>query len=217
MGNADQQVLEFAAAHRLVVAGQVGSLLGEDPVEAGERLVGLERAGLAASDRVDAAAPAFFRITSAGLRTIGSRLPAPGFDPCYQHALSAGWLWLIASAGRLGSVEGVLSERQMRAEDREGGPEAPFDVRPGEFGGRGEVHYPDLMLFTGSGRVAVELLLAPAGQRDLGAVLRAYGADARVHAVLVLVGDPRVGRLVQSVAGKLELTSLVRVQMARSG
>jgi hypothetical protein len=140
IAEADRRSLEFAAAHRLVEARQVATLLGEKAVDAGERLEGLWRAGLVAGERDGAETPGYFRITGGGLRAIGSRLPVPGFDPRYEHAVGAGWLWLIANAGRFGAFDRVLSERQMRAEDQEQpAPEAPFDVRPGEFGGRSTV------------------------------------------------------------------------------
>lgn len=157
-------------------AGQVASLLGEEPAEAGERLAALETVGLATSDRLGVTSPAVFRITSAGLRAIGSRLSAPGLDPRPERALGVGWLWLVASSGGLGRVDRVLSKLQMQAEDLDGSPEAPFDVCPGEFGGRGRVHYPDLMLLTGAGRVAVELLFEAPAPDEFAAVLRAAGS-----------------------------------------
>jgi hypothetical protein len=78
------------------------------------------------------------------------------------------------------------------------------------------VHYPDLALLTRSGRVVVELVLAAPHTGELEAVLRAYGADARVATVLVLVDSPPVGLLVQAIAVRLELTSFVHVQMTRA-
>lgn len=115
-------------------------------------------------------------------------------------------------------MDRVLSGRQMQAEDRDGSPEAPFDVRPGEFGGQRQVHYADLMLLReAAGRVAVELVLAAPQPDEFAAVLRGYGADARMAGVLLLVNDPWVGRLVQSLAAGLELTAFARVQRALLG
>lgn len=210
----DSRVLEFARAHSVVLADQVVGLLEETGPEVEERLGSLSRAGFLVCDRVGPQGPDCFRITGAGLRAIGSRFAPPGFDPRCRHAVGAGWLWLAAHGGTFGSVEGVVSERQMRVEDREGGADSPFFVQPEQFGGDPERHYADLMLLMRPGRVAVELLMVGPVQRRLEAVLRAYAADARIRAVLYLVVDPRLGRLVQSAAARLELSPLVHVQPA---
>lgn len=210
---ADRRVLGFAATQRVVVVDQVARLLGGGVDGAAEVVGGLVGAGLLARDRAGAGGGGYLRITAAGLEEIGSRLSAPGFEWPAAHAVGVGWLWLMAGAGSFGAVERVLSEPEMRLEDRLGGAGAPFASRS-DSGAR---CFPDLLLLTESGRVPVQLLLVASGGRRLERLFRSYAADARVAAVLCLVVDPRLGRLVQSVAAWLELTALVHVQPVALG
>ncbi len=217
LSESERRVLEFASAHSVVLADQVARLLGAPADEAAEVLAGLTAAGLVAHDRVGGEEPSWFRITGVGLRLLGSRASPPGFDPRWRHAVGAGWLWLVAREGELGGVDRVLSERQMCFEDRNGGADAPFALRPDLFGGGPGVHYPDLVLLVGSTRRAVELLSAAPARRRLEGVLQAYAADARVQAVMFLVADLRLNALIRSVAAGLELSPMVRVQLATLG
>jgi hypothetical protein len=213
--DADRRVLEFASVNRLVSGAQAARLLDLAVEAASERLSRLAGNGSLARGLLGLGEAPWFRITPAGLRAVGSRLAAPGFGPWCRHALGVGWLWLLASEGTFGPVEQVLTEREMKSVDKHDGVEAPFAARPEEFGGAAAPHYPDLMLLTTQGRIAVELLLDAPARGALEAVLRAYAADVRISTVLYLATGPWVGRLVQSVAAELELSAMVRVQPAK--
>jgi hypothetical protein len=205
--------LEFASVHSVVSRDQVARLLGNTTDAAAKQLSTLSADGLLSRERCAVAEASRFRITPAGADVIGSRLATPGFDPRVRHALGVGWLWLMATVGSFGSVDRVLTERQMRWVDCREGSEAPAAPLE-EFGGGPGAHYPNLMLLTKQGRIAVELVLDAPAPRVLEPVLHAYAADVRLSAVLFLVSDPWVGRLVQSVAAWLELSPLVHVQPA---
>jgi hypothetical protein len=211
----DRGVLEFAAAHQRVQFGQVSALAGLGDEEADQRLRGLTRSGLLVHERLWLGDRGSFRVTSAGLAEVADRCSAPGFEDRYRHALGVVWVWLAARAGTFGPLKQVLSERQMRAEDLEGTPEAPFGVELGSADPSGGVEYPDLLLVLEAGRVPVVLLLGPPSRSRLPGVLRAYAMDARVAAVLFLVSDPRLGEVVHSVAAELELSRLVQVHPAK--
>jgi hypothetical protein len=217
----DRELLAFLADHRLVLAAHVQGLLGISASAAATRLRALAAGGFVISRRIFHAQPAAHQITRHGLRAIGSPLPAPRIDlRCYQHDVDLAWLWLLARAGRFGSMRQVLSERQMRSRDpsREGRDE-PLGVRLGGVGphGRDRLHYPDLMLITPQGRrIGVELELSSKGQARREKILAGYGADARVDAVLYLVKDPGVARSIESSARRLGIGSRVHIQWARS-
>ena len=70
---------------------------------------------------------------------------------------------LAAHAGRFGGVRRVVSEREMRSGDGRAPAAQPrYGVRLGGVGpgGRDRLHYPDMVILTGTGhRVAFELEL----------------------------------------------------------
>ena len=124
MRDADRGVLAFAAAHHLVLAEHVASLLGSDADAARERLARLQLAGLIRPTRMLATDPGGYQITSAGLAAIASELPPPRLDPGRY------WLWLAATkGGNFGPIDQVLTEREMRARDTQRDP-AELNAQP---------------------------------------------------------------------------------------
>jgi hypothetical protein len=211
-------VLEFAAEHRLVLAGHVAVLLGVEPPEAEARLDSLQAAGLVRDARRYDAAPPGDQITRAGLDAIGSTLPAPreSAPGGYKHDVGLAWLWLAARAGAFGPLRATVSERQMRSSDgRTEDRDQRFGVRLGGFGpgGRERLHYPDLVAQTASGhRVAFELELTSKWRARREGILAGYAADRNVDAVVYLVDKPSVGRAIAESANRLGISELVRVQ-----
>jgi hypothetical protein len=229
LDDGDRDLLEFLAAHRLVLADHLTVVLGNRDL-ARRHLGGLLAGKQVRRERVMRSEPDCFQITRAGLASIGSKLPPPEFDPRYRHDVGVAWMWLAARGGAWGPAERIMTEREMRSRDERrardsqdagadsrqhqarGGPR--FGIRlPDEDENR--LHYPDLLLTRGRRRVAVELQLATPSLRRLGRVLSGYGADKRISAILFAVADPGVGAIVRSTAAKLETPPVVHIQPAR--
>lgn len=220
----DRELLSFVAEHRLVLPSHVASLLDTSPRSASTRLRALAREGYLSYQRVFAEEPACCQIRRKGLAAIGSTLPSPRLDlACYRHDVGAAWLWLAARAGTFGPVRHVLGERRLRSSDGAlDRPREPYGVRLGGVGPRGHerLHYPDLLLITGDGaRIALELELSSKGRTRREKILSGYASDDRIGGVLYLVEDRAagraIGRSIQNSAGRLGISSLVRVDRVR--
>jgi hypothetical protein len=222
----DRALLRFAAEHRFVIAAQVAALLGVSEGTAEARLRRLGAGGHLRRNKELYRGPTWHQITRAGLRAVGSDLPAPrGFDlATHRHDAGLGWLMLTARAGRFGPLERIISERRMRSHDgRAEDPTQRYGVRLGGVGpgGRDRLHYPDLVLITQTGhRVAFELELSTKEVARREGILAGYAADRRIDAVVYLVERASVGRAIERSAARMGVSHLVRVQrvsMAPSG
>lgn len=220
LGDADRQVLAYAAEHRFVLAIQVAELLGTSENSASTRLRRLGAAGLMTADR-RLAGSAAHQITRTGIRAAGSPLQAPRAVDLgvYDHDLGLAWLWLAAGQGRFGPLRAVVSEREMRSADgRESDPRERFGVRLPGVGGRGgpRLHYPDMLLETRSGhRVAVELELTGKPPRRLAEIMGGYALDARVDAVLYLAETEGLRRAIEHAAARAGVSQMVHVHPVR--
>jgi hypothetical protein len=221
--DADRALLRFAAEHRFVIAAQVAALLEVSEPAAWSRLRRLVTGGHLRRRRELHRGPSWHQITAAGLRAIGSELPAPrGFDlATHRHDAGLGWLMLAAQAGRFGALERVISEREMRSHD---GRAADRAQRYGVYlggtgpGGRDRLHYPDMVVFTETGhRVAFELELSTKEVERRERILAGYAADRRIDAVVYLVERASVGRAVERSAARMGISHLVRVQRVSFG
>ncbi|MGO9956573.1 MAG: hypothetical protein ACLP50_11415 [Solirubrobacteraceae bacterium] len=219
----DLILLAFVAEHRFVIPGHVAGLLRTSPRAASTRLRALVRAGHLRSDDAVRHEPTFYQITRAGLKAVGSDLPAPRDVDIgtRRHDIGLAWLMLAARAGRFGPLRDLISERRMRSHDgRAEGRGSPFGVRLGGTGPRGtpRLHHPDLIAVTAAGRrVAFELELSskPRGRRE--GILAGYAADRRIAAVVYLVDIPAVGRAITRSAARLEIAELISVQRVAWG
>lgn len=219
----DRALLRFAAEHRFVIATQVAALLRVSASAAEARLRRLGTAGHLRRHKELHRGPTWHQITAAGLRAVGSDLPAPrGFDlATHGHDAGLGWLMLAARAGRFGAPEQVVSERRMRSHDgRTDDRSRRYGVYLGGAGpaGRDRLHYPDLVLVTQSGhRVAFELELSTKEVARREGILAGYAADRRIDAVVYLVERASVGRAIERSARRMGVADLVRVQRVSLG
>jgi len=199
-----------------MVASQVARLGGLAQSTTTRRLRRLAELGLLVQEQIFQGQPAAVSITRYGLGAIESRLPEPHVDlRGYRHDVGVGWTWLAARDGAFGSVSEVISEREMRSHDLRAGREAePYGIAVGGFDshGRPARHYPDLLLVRPDGRrVAVELELSAKTPRRLDGIMRAYAGDSSISAVLYLVPDGPVRRLVDDAVMRAGIGDLVRV------
>lgn len=214
----DRILLRFAAEHRFVIAAQVAMLLGATEAAAESRLRRLGTAGHLRRRRELHRGPTWHQITRAGLRAIGSDLPAPrGFDlATHRHDIGLAWLMLAARAGRFGALNRVISEREMRSADGRTEDRARrHGVYLGGVGpaGRDRRHYPDLVVVTETGhRVAFELELSTKEVARRERILAGYAVDRRIDAVVYLVERASVGRAIERSAARMGICDLVRVQ-----
>jgi hypothetical protein len=168
------------------------------------RLVAAERVELLSRRRPLTGQPALYVVTPAGMRTSGLR----GLDPCRVSASNAGHLiacaWVAAALERCYPGQRVLSERELRRDERERGAElASARLFPGPDGTR-QLHRPDLVLWPDPADerlpVAVEVELSVKGPRRLADICRAWARCRRVAGVLYLVAPPVRSPLERAVA-----------------
>jgi DNA-binding PadR family transcriptional regulator len=213
----DLALLRFAAEHRFVLAAQ-GARLQARPVASVQRsLRRLRAAGLVRTERMLRHEPTAYRVTRAGLAAAGSELrPSPALDlAAYRHDVGLAWLDVAARRGLFGEVSEVVAEKRMRSEDRRADrPEAaprhgvPLGVRQGP-----RLHYPDLVLVTGSGhRVAFELELSTKAPARRERILAAYAADPRIDAVVYLVPTRAAGDAIARSAARAGAGDKVQVR-----
>ena len=216
MDDVDRRILAFIGAHRFVLASQVQLFLELEPDVAAHRLRGLEGERLVRSERLLVGHASSVRITAVGLKEIGSRLPAPGFDLAgFRHEVGVVWMWVAAWHGVFGEAERVLSRRELEWLERAGGDGGSgFAVLIGGARGAGVVRYPDVGLVTAKRRIAIYLELRVPGSAELGSLLAAYRSTPGV-AVLFVTEDPGVADAVRAAAARLGMSDRVRVQRAR--
>jgi len=213
----DRRLLAFLGAHPFVLASQIERFLGIDHATVDRRLVAMEARRLARSERLQMSGVAFVRVTGAGLRAIGSRLPAPGFDLAgYRHDVGIVWLWVAAWEGVFGEPERVLSRREMQALDRAAGqagdPDGRFSVPLVGPTTAGPL-YPDVMMVFSSARVAVHLVAWPQRRLDLDGLFAGHHKRPEVaDVVLCFVDDDAVGRKLRTAAEREGVAEKVRVQ-----
>jgi hypothetical protein len=219
----DETVLTFIAAHSLVLASHVQSLLNVGHHAAHERLCALEERRLLRRYRVSRGHSGYYQITEIGLAVINSDLPPPRLhlDRC-RHDLSVPWICLAAVRGAFGRIDRVLTTREQRSRDlavadspRPGQPDEPplgLRVLGTGAGHPTALHYPDLMFIRKEGRVPVELTLNSNGQRQLQTRMTSYGADSNIAAVLYFVETPAVRDTIRRTATELGVEDLIYIR-----
>jgi hypothetical protein len=225
LGEQDLELLWFLAEHRMALPDHAAALLGTTVETAKARLARLVSAGHVEKAPLFRSQPAMYLIAPAGLRVLGSRLPAPKIDVhTYEHDAGVAWLWIAARRGTFGPVREIVGERRMRSHDgaRDVGshpPSEPLAVKLGGVGPRGRqsLHYPDLLLRTPDGwRIALELELSGKGRDRLEKILAGYASDPRIDGVVYLVASAAVARSVEAATRRLGIASLVHIQRVRS-
>jgi hypothetical protein len=217
-----QEVLAFAAEHRLVLETQVRALLDASATRGGSVVRSLAEAGHLTRRELFAGQPAYCQIRRSGLAAIGCQLPVPRLKLSeYKHDVGLAWLWLAARWGRFGPLAEVLGERRLRSlggVDRRGREACGIRLGGLDRWGAERLHHPDLLLIDRYGRrLALELELTRKDSERLDAILDAYAADPRIDAVLYLAEDSRSGRsiarAVATSARRGGLTERVHVQL----
>jgi hypothetical protein len=167
------------------------------------RLLAAERAGLLRGRRVLAGAPVLYTATRAGLRASGLR----GLDPCRvtvanaPHAIECARV--AAALERAYPDHRVMSERELRRDERESGaPLASACLGHGP-GGTPLLHRPDLVLWPdGTSErvpVAVEVELTVKAPRRLLEICRAWARCRCVAGTLYLASEPVHGPLARAI------------------
>ncbi|HET9102200.1 MAG TPA: hypothetical protein VFN55_02505 [Solirubrobacteraceae bacterium] len=218
-------LLALAAEHRLILVGHAAAALGTGRRSAGARLARLSRVGLLASGQ-PLGDQRWYQATRAGLELTGRDLPAPAAvrPSAYEHDVGMAWVWLAAQKGAFGPVRSLLSEREMRSRDGRsrpavGGPPLLGVPIHGLGPGGGERrHYPDLLVETTEGRrIAVELELSAKSRRAREQVLRAYGGQHGIDAVVYLTDRPGIGQAIAASARRLWVDDLLTVRAIAFG
>jgi hypothetical protein len=213
----DLALLRFAGEHRFVLAAQGARLLHRSVPSVQRSLGRLRAAGLVRSESMFRHEPIAYRVTRTGMTAAGSELrPSPALDlAAYRHDVGLAWLDVAARRGLFGEVSEVVAEKRMRSEDRRADrPDSnprhgvPLGVRQGP-----RLHYPDLVLVTGSGhRVAFELELSTKAPARRERILAAYAADPRIDAVVYLVGTRAAGDAIARSAARAGARDKVQVR-----
>ena len=219
-------LLALAAEHRLILVGHAAAALGVGRRSAGARLARLSRIGLLSTGQ-PLGDQRFYQATRAGLELAERDLPRPAAvrPSSYEHDVGMAWVWLAAQRGAFGP----RAQAALRARDALPGRAAPARRRRarrcsgcrstsvGPAGGERR-HYPDLLVETTDGRrIAVELELSPKSRRARERVLRAYGGQSRIDAVVYLTDRPGIGRAVVASARRQWVDDLVTVRTIAFG
>jgi hypothetical protein len=215
-------LLEFVAAHELVLAAHVAGLMGVSESDATERLDELVEQDLASRVRLSAHSPAAYRITQSGAHRVDPALPPLGpMDLTgYRRAVSLPGLWLAARAGSFGKTRDVLTTRQMQAADAASRTEALVGVAGARFGddsvrgGKVGIGYPDLGLLSPTrGWATADLVLAVPDRERLHSLLGRAHHDERIVQQRFVVEDEPAAELVETTAEQLGLANQVDVQL----
>ena len=221
MGDAEREVLVFAAAHRLIAADQVDVLLANQSAGdvATESLVA---AGLLRPVRLFASVRGCYAITPAGLAAIESPLGVPTVDlGDVRREIAAGWVWLRSRDGRFDADAVVLSEREMLAHDiavaSEPSRERPYGLRVPGFRSDNDagVDHPDVLLVFHDGWAAVHVQLGSIAPQRLAALLLAYGADERYGRLVFLVEQEEVAQQIEAAAVSAGVATMISVAWFR--
>jgi hypothetical protein len=198
-----EAVLRWVAGLGAVTAEALAERLDITVASARARLLALEREGRLQRRRPLIERPTLYAVTRAGLRTIGAR----GLEPCRVSA--AGAVHLIECARAAVALERcypdhrVLSERELRRDERE----HRCLLASAELGGgrRGEAlrHRPDLVLWPVDPHaglpVAVEVELTVKAPERLAAICRAWARARCVAGVIYLVAPDAERALVRAI------------------
>ncbi len=212
-------MLAFAAEHRFVLAAQLAALLQISTDAAGTRLRALADAGYLADTRPLNDEPTLYQATTKGVRATGGDLRRPEkIDLArFRHDAGLAWLMVGAERGMFGPLDQIVSERRMRSEDRRSDEDRDTFGVPLR-GGRGGLHYPDMLVVTDTGhRIAFELELSGKSRARREAILSAYGADQRIDAVVYLVDNPARRRAIEQSVRRVGVGDRVRVEPVTVG
>ena len=225
-------LLAFVASSPMVLAEQVASLVRiRDDAPPG--LV-----GVLVADGLIEAAPRLrsqggaYRITAAGLRTIGSELPVPAIDlRRFWQDVGAGWLSVAARRGRFGEeIERVYLQREMRAADhraeadgalvdsgwsaavRAKAADAAFAVWPVDRAGTAVAHFPDVTFVLPQGRVAIQLIFEVPSPSWMTAVVEAYARKQSLATTVLLVPGPALRASLMALVARCGVSDRLMVQ-----
>ena len=236
-GDRGRDVLDFVAGHPVVLASHVARLLDLDAVSAATLLKGVCARGWLRMAGRFRHQPTALEVTLAGLRELGSELPAPVIDlRRYWRDIAAVALSVGARRGVFGEIDRVYTRREMQAADRQSSAAGPLDgaglsaairakaqdrlfqlgISSGRAGGGDDGYWPDLVLVLPEGRVAFEIHLDAPDPPLLDAVLKAYRAKPSVAVVVLLTEDPSVGERLHAAAVR-HGEDLFRVKSMRLG
>jgi hypothetical protein len=191
------EILRWTARFGIATAEALAQRGGWTLASARGRLLAAERAGLLQRRRVLAGAPTLYTVTRAGLRASGLR----GLEPARvsvsgaPHAIECARI--AAALERAYPDHHVMSERELRRDEREAGtPLASAGLGLGPGGGA-LLHRPDIVLWPESPPqqlpVAVEVELTIKAPRRLLEICRAW-ARCRCVAGTLYLAPPEVQR-----------------------
>lgn len=214
-------LLEFVAAHELVLAAHAALLLGVSAQYATERLERLTEQGMVSRVRLRLQSPTAYQITPRGAGQIDGASPPPGPIALtgVGHALAVPGVWLAARSGRFGEARDVLSARQMRAADASSRsesllavPGARFSSGPRDGDAGTPRRYPDLgLLWPAGGWTSVQLLLTTPDPAELDTLLERLTREKVITEQWFFTTSQQTGELISQAAAALGVGG--RVQM----
>lgn len=210
----DREIVGWVARMGAVELGHVMARFGMGRTVAYRRLQALAAAGLVERVRLVHGTPALFVATSEALRwtdrlALGVCRPTPATA---RHWRLTGWAAI--GVEREFGAERVLSEREVRAWEREAGVFFASAVVGRLPSGADKPHRPDVAVLAATGdevAVVVEVELSRKARRRVEAILRGYGRNRHVHAVRYYA-PPQVAEVVVRAARAVHATDLVDVR-----
>jgi hypothetical protein len=198
----DEQILAWLSRQRFASAEQVGLRFAIGDNRSSRRLGELAAAGLLEREQ-PFLAPSVYLVTARGLAVVRASLPVPRVDVrTFRH--DRGVCGLVVGYELAGAT--TVTEREMRAAEAAGS--GPYAARFFGGSGRPRRHFPDLLVRSGTGFMAIELELTPKRTRRLRSILRAYRRASHITRVLYLSDRRAVLAQLEQLARELHLEKL---------
>lgn len=202
----DVELLAWIDRFRFVTVALAAARFGVSARQMRARLSRLRDEGFVGITSTEGGQERLVFVTSRGARALGRRwsgLPRVGRRRAHELALAEFVVW----AELLQRAPGVLTERECRR--REAHKHDTFSIPVS--GGQSQRHWPDVVLVSKRGRLAIEVELTTKGADRLMRILHAYVVSDYAQ-VVYLSPVPAVRRRVEALKSRavLELPSVAR-------
>jgi hypothetical protein len=191
----DGEWLAWLARFRFVTARELGLRFGVSERQARVRLGHLHRAGVVDLQRSHIAEAFAASVTTLGRRQLGDPRPAkrPRADVQRLHELA-----VVALAAQLELALPDITVRTERDGQRlEAETKQRYSVDIDDGHGRSAKRWPDLMIETANGNIAIEIEFSPKGSSRLRAILAGYLASDLSEVRIYVASVPLARRILR--------------------
>jgi DNA-binding MarR family transcriptional regulator len=206
----DRAMLAWIARFRFVTADVLAERFQLTPQRVNARLRRLEAEGLVERDRAAQTVPRAVFVTGRGARRLGLRpRRAPRTHAQREHEQAIARLVARLERALEPPDRRVLTEREQRAAQTAGHARYSVALRQTRYGER--ERWPDIVLESSGGRIAIEIELSLKAPERLKRILAGYAATRHYDEVHYLVTEPALASRLATLAR----TDTMRTELAR--